>query len=192
MKSFASKEQMADRSRGAIPADTPFLELSLRAASRLIRNSCGWHIAPVIQTVFRYREDTGGQLLLPSLHIASIDSLTSRGTPVDLDENPVTFDPDTGWSNTAGCDVAITFTHGYSIPDTNSDEDDLDEIPEDIVDLTLMIASRALGAPLGYTREQSGQRSVSHSLTAQGVAGGTVLLAHEKDALAEYRIARLP
>jgi hypothetical protein len=191
MKPFATADQMAERSQGAIPADTPFLELALRAASRIIRSYCGWHIAPVMQTVYRYNGDPGGQLFLPSLHINTINSLTVAGHAVDLDANPVEFDADTGWSDISGIAPVVTFTHGYTLPETDN-EDDPEQIPEDIVDLVLMMASRALGAPLGYTREQSGQRSVTHSLTATGVAGGTVLLGHEKDALAEYRLARLP
>lgn len=181
MDSFATKEQMADRSQGAIPADTPFLDTALAAASQEIRKYCHWHIAPQATTTARLRPwlRYQRQAILPSLHIDSLGEVIIGDETRDLTANPVDFDPDTGETDLSGARIVVTMTHGFEV------------IPEDLVELTLMIASRAMGAPLGYTREQSGQRSVSHSLTAQGVAGGTVLLEHEKASLSEYRLVTL-
>jgi hypothetical protein len=179
MDAFATKEQMAERSQGAIPADTPFLDTAIGAATRKIRNYCGWHIATLEQTTGRLKPFNRFQrnVILPSLQIKTLDEVTVDGYAADV--SSFDFDPDTGESSITGARVVVKMTHGF------------EQVPEDLVDLTLMMASRALGAPLGYTREQSGQRSVTHSLTAAGVAGGTVILDHERDELATYRLVTL-
>lgn len=180
MDAFATAQQMADRSQGAIPVIHPHLGVALKAASRRIRNYCGWHISGVESTTFRLRRGTPEGLWLPSLQIVSIDVVTSYGEVVDLDTTPVEFDPDTGWTNIVAGNVVVEFTHGFA------------DHPEDVVDLTLQMAARALGSPLGYTREQAGARQVNNSLTAAGVSGGVVLMEHEKPALAAYKIVGTP
>lgn len=180
LKAFATKHQMQDRSQGAIPTSHPFLDSALSAASRLIRNYCGWHIAPVITSTFRYRHDHLGNLWLPSLHIVSVDTLEADGYEIDLVTLPADFDPDTGWTNIYAYRAVVTFSHGF------------EEVPEDLVDLTLQIAARALGSPLGYIREQAGPLGVTHSSVAPNVAGGSVLLPHEMAQLATYKIGWAP
>lgn len=179
MDAFATKEQMAARSQGTIPADHPFLDQALAAASTRIRNACRWHVAKLETTVFRRRYGQTEEVWLPSLHIQSIDSVTVDGSALN-DLSAVEFDTETGWTNLLANTVSVTFSHGY------------DDVPEDILDLTLQIAARSLGSPLGYTREQAGSVSVSASLTAPGVAGGTVLLPHEETSLSAYTLGWTP
>lgn len=180
LKSFATPEQMEQRSQGMIPADTPFLEMALRAASKRIREHCGWHIAETFQTLYKTRRGDGHPLWLPSLHLRSIDSLVVDGRLVDLTETPVDFVEETGETDIRGRNIRVTFTHGF------------ESVPEDLVDLTLMVASRAMGSPLGFVREQAGGVAVTHSVTAAGVAGGTVLLDVDKETLLPYTLGWQP
>lgn len=182
MEPFATAHQMAERSQGDIPADTLFLDTALKAATAEIRKYCGWHIATVEQTTYRVRPLNRYQrnIFLPSLQIVTLDEVRVGGYPIDLDTAMPDFDPTTGETDICGARIIVKMTHGYA------------EVPDDLIELTLMIASRAMGAPLGYTREQSGQRAVSHSLTAAGVAGGTVILGHEEASLAAYTLGWQP
>lgn len=179
---FATPDQMADRSRGAITvASHPFLPSALKAASKEIRKCCRWHVA-TRETVTRAFIEPAprSDLWLPALEIASIDEATLDGVPLDV--SAVVINPETGWTSLRawGRVLSVTFTAGF------------EEVPDDIVDLTLHVAARSLGSPLGAIREQAGPVSVTWSATAPNVSGGTVLLPHEKDSLAEYQIGRTP
>jgi hypothetical protein len=177
LDSFAKPEDMEERTEGIIPATRPFLDTALAAASRAIRDYCGWHIAPVVEQV----QYVGGRdaVFLPTRRIAALVSVVNDGTT--LDAGALDFDEDTGqvfgprWS-TRRRGLVITYRHG------------LDEVPSFLQDLTLQIAARALGSPLGVIREQSLASSITWTATAAGVAGGTVLMQHEQEALAAYRV----
>jgi hypothetical protein len=174
---FAKPEDMEARTEGLIPTTRPFLDEALAAASLAIRNHCGWHIAPVVEQV----QYAGGRgtVFLPTRRLTELVSVVNDGTV--LDAGALDFDEDTGqvfgprWSARRR-GLVITYRHG------------LDKIPADVVDLTLQVAARALGSPLGVIREQSLASSVTWTATAAGVAGGTVLLAHEQDSLAAYTL----
>lgn len=178
MDAFATKGQMAARSQGAIPADQPFLEIALQAASRVIRNHCHWHIAPSAQTREQFRPARRTEIWLRSVHVTGILSFITDGAvipPAALDwyENGLIEQATTGR-------VEVLYQHGYA------------EVPEDLVDLSLQIAARALGSPLGVVREQTLMSSVTWTTTAAGVAGGTVLMEHEQNLLTEYVVGYLP
>lgn len=176
---LATAQQMNDRTLGAITATShPFLETELKAASRLIRNECRWHIAPVVEVVRKVRKRHRHEIWVPAMEITAVRISTHGGVATDLADDE--FDPDTGWTAWSGDRYTLTYTAGFA------------EVPDDLVTLTLQIAARALGAPLGVVREQSLTSSVTWSATAPGVAGGDVLMQHELDQLAEYRIGRLP
>lgn len=167
---------MEERSQGEIPATTPFLSDSLRAVTRLIRNECRWHVAEVTAGVHRARGVR--EVWLRSGLVVGLTSVLVDGVAVD--PAGVDFDPETGWVGVRGGSVVIEFEHGHA------------EVPADLVDLTLMVAARSLGSPLGLVREQAGAVSVTHATVAPGVAGGLVLLEHEREALAAYRVGWLP
>lgn len=180
---FASKEQMAARSLGAITATShTYLDAALDAASALIREHCGWHIAEVEEQTVRLDGPGSALLVLPTLRLVDLASVVELGQAVDvaaLDVSGLGLVRGRRWTDRFGCIVA-TFTHGFA------------EVPATVADLTLQIASRALGSPLGIVREQTLSASVTWSTTAAGVAGGTVLLPHEQDQLAPYRIGWTP
>lgn len=179
LEPFATEQQMNDRTLGAITTSShPFLSAELKAASKLIRNECRWHIAKEETLTLRRVLPFAEAVWLPAMKISELTSAKIDGTLVD--PAAIEFDEQTGWTNLCGRRIEVVFRAGFT------------EVPDDLVTLTLQIAARALGAPLGVVREQSLTSSVTWSATAPGVAGGDVLMQHELDQLAEYRIGRLP
>lgn len=182
MDPLATAAQMEQRSQGAIPASQPFLDVALKAASQRIRNHCGWHIATEVTETIRI-DDLGGPVMrLPSKRVKRITELRIGGQVASLTQ--LRWLPDGRLLEPyriPGYRVAeLDVTHGY------------EETPEDVVDLTLHIAARALGSPTGVLTERSLASSITWSATAAGVAGGTVLMAHETPALAAYELGWLP
>lgn len=175
MDAFATKEQMAEKSQGAIPASTPFLEDELAAATGLIRDYCRWHIAKVrTELKRRHRTRLRETVWLPATRIVSIDNIVADGKTVD--PAGIDFDPETGWTDLNGSAVTVEYTAGYA------------EVPPSVVSLTLHIAARALGSPLGLIRETAGGVSIAHTQVGTNAAGGTVLLPHEMTQLDAFRI----
>lgn len=173
MVPFATPQNMADRSQGAITEDThPFLEQELAAASRAIRNECGWHIATPELITRRFRRPYWAPIVIPAMEITSASVTTPDGvTHVFTDEE---FDPDTGWTSWSGDRYTLQYTAGFG------------DVPEDIVTLTLELAAGALGASLGLAREQAGGVSVTYARPS-----GT-LSADDKNRVAAYRLGRMP
>lgn len=179
---FATAAQMAERSQGAIPANTPFLEGSLLAATSLIREYCGWRIADQASEVI-WLDDLGGPILaLPSLCVVSVDEIKLDGEVID--SATLRWLPDGRLLEAYRVPVAralqVTMTHGFAA------------VPAGLVDLTLQMAARAIGSPLGIVREAAGGVSVTYSQPGFNVAGGTVLLPHEKAQLVPYRLGWMP
>lgn len=184
LQPFASAAQMEEKTEGAIPADTPFLDTQLRAASTAIRNYCGWHIFPVIESSVtlpgkRWRSE----IVLPTNKLISITSILDGGTLVSSTVYADLWYPDGiieyfPW--TWGSRTKVTFTHGFDVA------------PEDLTDLTLIMAARSLVSPTGAVREQVMQSNVAWTQGGSNAAGGTYLLQHEKNGLAYYKLGRLP
>lgn len=182
LQSFASTAQMSSRTKGAITLSShPFLDDELAAASRAIRDACGWHVAKV--ETLHYRRVFGRSreyVLLPAMQIQAVTAATIDGVVWDADQlASVEFDPETGMTNLYGRTVDVTYTAGF------------ETVPESLVTLTLQIAARALGSPLGAVREQTLVSNVQWSSTAPGVAGGSVILPHELVTLAPYVLGRV-
>ncbi len=182
LQPFATSEQMRQRSQGAITDSShPFLDAELAAATRLIRDACRWHVAEQEELHLRKTWATRELVYIPAMQITAITAVTIGDVDWDADQlATVEFDPDTGWTNLCGRKVDITYTAGYPT------------VPEPLVTLTLQIAARALGSPLGAVREQTLVSNVQWSATAPGVAGGAVILPHELDTLTPYILGRLP
>jgi hypothetical protein len=182
IESFATKEQMDQRSQGAITLSShPYLESELKAATRLIRDYCGWHIAGVESLTYRREHAAPEDVWLPAMEITSISAVTLAGVVYDTDAlSRVRFDPRTGWTNLCGRSYEIAFVAGFAA------------VPEPLVSLTLQIAARALGSPLGIVREQAGTVSVTYSQVGFNQAGGAVILAGELATLSPYKLGQLP
>jgi len=176
---FANSGDMERRTGGAITAAThPFLDDELKAAAALIRAACGWHVAPRREVTVSQRVGFARDVRLPAMEIHSVVSVTLDGVLVAPEL--VLFDRATGWTNLRGASWDVTFVAGF------------DDVPPDLVALTLQVAARALSSPTGVTREQIGQHSVSFSLTGAQSAGGAVLLPSEREQLVPYTLGALP
>lgn len=176
---FATPEQMAQRTQGAITTTSHhFLASELDAATREIRDACGWHIAPVKELTYTHNGPTPRRVFLPALKITTVSGVTADGNVVDL--AGVEFDENTGWTNIVACKVSVTFSAGFA------------EVPGNLITLTLQMAARALGSPMGATREQTLVSSVSWSAVAPGVSGGETILDHERASLAAYTLGPIP
>lgn len=172
LQDFATAQQMADRSNGAIPATRPYLATALKAASRRIRNYCGWHIWPVVPVEdLRLRTQAGHELWLPTTQLVSIEAISNNGVLLDEDALAlVDFSADgrvdfTSWAAPS----LLSFTHGYA------------DVP-DLVDLTLELATGELQSAGGAVREQT----LSSSVTWARTSGK--LTEDDRATLAEYKI----
>ena len=166
---------------------------SLAAAMAAVRSYCGWHVAPVETHTVTIRAEGEGVLLLPSLHVVSVDS-------VEVDGEPVT---DYSWREhgtlrtTSRCcmsthlwghrhegggwcgKVEVAFTHGF-------DEAD------DVKGIVLAAAARMASSPAGVVRAQTGQVSETYTQTSPNQAGGMALLDSERAVLDRYRLPARP
>lgn len=181
---FASAAQMAERTDDVIAEDHPFLDYALDVATRMIRDHCGWVVGPVTTDTLHLDGPGSRLLVLPTLRIVEVTAVRQDDVPLDM--ATVRVSRGSGMLRTAATlsdefgAIEVDLRHGY------------DTVPEPIVDLTLQMAARALGSPLGVVREQSLVANITWSTTAAGVAGGTVIMDHELAALAPYTIGSLP
>lgn len=167
MESFATPTDMADRSNQAITATShPFLEREIAAATRAIRNECGWHIAKTEALTYKRRGPFAADVWLPAREIKSVELALVDGVQVD----DVEFDPDTGWTSLCGRVIEVNYTAGFA------------DVPADLVTLTLELAAGGVGSPLGITREQAGGVSVTLGRAS------SKLQPADLDALSAYRI----
>lgn len=175
MASFASPEDMKNRSQGQITAETHlFLQNELDAATNAIQEYCGWHIAPVQSIELIRRFPSKEHVWLPAMRVTGVTAAKIDGVDLADRLDEVEFDPVTGWTNLVGRSVAVTFNAGY------------EAVPADLKLLVLEMSAGALGSPLGVTREQAGGVSV----TLDRVSGG--LTEADYDRLTPYKIGRLP
>ncbi|QOP66600.1 head-to-tail adaptor [Microbacterium phage Lahqtemish] len=182
MASFASPAELSAYTKGAISPSDGRSQLILDGATEAIQRYAGWNIAPPEDVTVTL--DGGGSVLyLPSLKVNSIASITADGTLLNL--------ADYEWSRRTGnvrrkdhCrfpdvwgGVVVVFNSGYT------------DVPKDLKNVVLQVASIALSSPTGATREQAGQVAMSWAVTAPGVSGGLSLL--DRD-LATVNLYRLP
>jgi hypothetical protein len=156
--------------------DVPYEQatLMLSQASAVIRNHCGWHIAPSLTETLTLNGSGEPRLFLPTLHLTAVGSVT------ELDELLVA-DDDYTWSDTGYLlrtgsywptdlrSVVVAFTHGWEF------------VPEDLASVCLEAATRAMASPAGIRQEQAGGISVTYA-----IPGG--LTEYEKAVLEAYRL----
>ena len=176
MAAFATPAQVETRTQGGILASHPSLEDELDAATRAIRDYCGWHIAGVEEVVYRKVRPYSDTVWLPAMQIQSITEARIDGA--DIDPAGVKFDPSTGWTSLTGRDVLVKFAAGFAT------------VPEILATLTMELAVGALVSPLGLSREQAGGVSLSFTRTSGSLlvgAGGA-----DEARLAPYKLGVLP
>lgn len=142
--------ELAANSKGAIHADDPRLEAVAAGASAAVRRYCRWHVTPVVQETLVL--DVPGRVIkLPTMHAIAVDSVELYGH--ELQEHEYS------WSQIGVLELHVPvtprfralklkLTHGY------------DEAP-DLKQIASKIGLFSLASPLGVTREQAGQVSIS-------------------------------
>lgn len=114
--------------QGRLNQSNPETQRALDAALAKARRYCGWHVSPVRQDTIIMDRPQWTILVLPTLHIVSVDSVTIDGVPVPLDNvrmsreapgilatkdsrpwggYPLLRDPGYGA-------MSVTITHGYT------------------------------------------------------------------------------
>lgn len=159
--------------------DIPVDEVtSDQIADAIIRNYCGWHIAPVVEETLILDGSGSRRLALPSLRVVGVSSLSVNGAAVT----------DYSWSQDGWLTlphgsffpaedraVVVTLEHGYSYA------------PE-LLQVRRGITARTAMSPAGNVVSQ---RAGSQSVTFGSVGGevlGAALLNQEKELLAKYRL----
>lgn len=151
----------------------------LAAAEEAVRNYCGWHIAPIITETLILDGSGAETLFIPTMKIVSIqEAINGRRA---LDPTTLEWSSD-GYLRNGGQrwterlrGVSITLTHGHAHADH-------------VVEIIRSVAARAAMSPDGVVRESAGAISLTPSMTASGVSGGVILMAHEKEQLETYKI----
>lgn len=149
----------------------------LRAASSVVRDWCGWHVAPVMACAC---EMDGGSrtLLLPCMGIRSLGSVSVGGE---------------AWE---GCEwaargelrlpratpprlrlVRVAFRAGYDAASAQA-----------LSQVVCQLVENALVATPGLREEHAGNVGATYNQTESGVSGGVRLLPSDRAALAPYRI----
>lgn len=154
----------------------------LSAASAAVRKFCRWHIAPRITETITVTPNDGPVVFLPTLRLVGVSDVNMCGyhwadADLDWDEAGMLSAPYVWGQGRRFRGLTVTITHGF---------DDVD----DVLAVVVAVAARQAITPTGVVREQAGSVSIAPSLVAPNVAGGIVLLQHERDALAAYRVGR--
>ena len=124
---------MAELAETLAPADD---DERLDQAEGIVRDYCGWHIAPSrTDTVRVYGTPLNGPVLLPSLYVTAIMSVTDQGTLLDSTvydfEQAGVLRRIDGWKWAEGTGVIeVEFTHGY------------DEVPPAVTRAVQSVASQ--------------------------------------------------
>lgn len=179
MASFATPAELASWLQ--VPeVDTATATLQLAAASKAIRDFCGWNITA--ETVTDEMLDTDGErsLWLPTLwltDVASINELTlplTAGTDYEWRRyGKVTRLDRRCWPRQSRS-VEITYTHGYP------------EIPDSIKGICLSLAGRVYNNPVGARSQTAGPFAQSFAVPSSGAVAS--LLLEELSQLGPYKL----
>ncbi|MBF6064938.1 hypothetical protein IU494_30290 [Nocardia terpenica] len=170
---FAGTRELADYEAGSP-------ELALHIANALVRDWCGWHIAPTVTETLVLNGPGTAVLMLPTLHLLDVHTVTENGHPVDLERvrwsGAGYLRRDIGWTDCEG-GVRVGITHGWPDP------------PPVVAAVVLGIAKRAKDTPATAIRARTaGPFSETLTTHSDGSIGGITLAPTERDLLALYRI----
>lgn len=150
------------------------------AATQLIRDYCGWHVAPVQEDTFTLDGTGTDTILLPSRRVVDVTSVSVRGEVLpdasyEWSAIGALRRLNGGWPN-AYRSVEVTLEHGFN---------DLSVL----ADLVEALATRIRLDPSGMiARQNVGTQSVSFGGRLAMGGGGHGLLIAEKQMLAPYRL----
>lgn len=123
---------------------------ALDAALATVQSYCGWHVGPSIAgaTASVWSPGAGEAIFLPTLKLTAVTSVVQDS--VTLDPATYTFESYGTIRRTPGkffsllSKVTVTFTHGYTT------------LPDDVEDVVLLAAQRALTDTRGLVPRVSG------------------------------------
>ncbi|WNM69457.1 head-to-tail adaptor [Arthrobacter phage Ruchi] len=178
---LVTPEEFAAWTGGKIAANDPRVEPLLRGASAGIRRYCGWHVAPVLEETLDGDGPGGRLLILPTGRLLSVVSVDNGGEAVDAgavdkSKSGMLELRSGSWSSRLGA-VSVRVRHGWDLADV-----------ADVGQIIKQVTANALASPMGATREQAGQVSISWATTAPGVSGGLSLLERDLAVLAPFKI----
>lgn len=152
---------------------------ALDAVSQVVRDYCGWHVAPVLSCSFT-GDGEGRFLKLPAMNLQKVDCLKINGRPVDAAAYQWTVEGlvrlSCGVFPHSWRSAYVEFTAGCPCAGA-------------LAAAVCQMASNALAAAPGVQSEQAGQVRIEYNRTGNGVAGGVALLDRERQMLAPYRIS---
>lgn len=183
---LVSAQEFSDGTGGRVAPTDSRLEPMLRGASAAVRRYCRWHIAPVVDESMVLDHDGGALITLPTLRLIDVLELSVSGREYDADaldrlkwsHNGEIALPSPGRGVYPGAGfraISATIRHGF-------------DAPADVKQIVQQVVGNAISSPLGATREQAGQVSVSWATTAPGVSGGISLLERDFAVLDLYRL----
>lgn len=154
----------------------------LMQAEALVREFCGWHIAPARTVTVKMVSAGGTALLLPSLEVTAVTAVR------DVDgTTPETL---TGWKRRrfgilyrsigwpTDHDIEVDMTHGFAA------------VPAEVQGVVQAVAHRAVNNPRSQVNPQAGPFRDSNSQTESNQAPALALLDAEKAILGRYRLTR--
>lgn len=159
------------------PPPLPETNDQVTAATRAIRDYCGWHIAPPYTETLTLDGNGQAKIFLPTKHLTQVTNLQINGettTNYRWSQN--------GWLTlTHGVfpkqeqAVTVTITHGY-------------ETAEPVAQIVANIITRARMSPTGnVVQQRAGTQSVTFA-TSGGQVVGFGLMQSEKELLQPYRL----
>ena len=175
------------------------ISANIPSATSVIRNYCGWHIAPVLTCGVNYRVQDlrdayiGGDLLmqLPATFVSAVtkvvinakyNALTQEWEGDEL--NDFYIDNATGMLRIydAGAQdrksqIFVKYASGYDLANIKA-----------IQELTANLVTHAVTNPYGVNSEAAGGVSVSYSSTWSGHASATALTNDTREVLDAYKI----
>ncbi|UBH06472.1 hypothetical protein K8P10_001983 [Leucobacter sp. Psy1] len=166
------------------PLDQVLAKTIASAASRAVRDRCGWRVAGQITETLTLSARSDRLLTLPSLHVSNIAEIREDGHRLELDRD---YDWDTngiierltGRWNRRRRKIDITLTHGFH------------ECPGAIAEALAAAIARGTLTPAGnIVSETTLGAAVQFGRGPGGTAAGSMFLPHELEALDAFRIPR--
>lgn len=173
-----SVEEFTIATGGALMADPARLEWALQAASAVVRDFCGWHVAPLVECSADLTQ-TGRLVKLPTMAVEVINSVTVNGEEAAYE-----------WVE-SGLLRLSSHMCGRSWRGVHVEWAAGVDMAGALATVVSQLASNALAAAPGVREEHAGQVGISYNQTGNGVSGGVRLLESDKAILDAYRIVEV-
>lgn len=155
-------------------------ELLIAGVSDIIRQECGWHIAPSLEC--SYEPLSGGRLfLLPALWVTEVSSVFDKLENRKMEQGEYEVARNgivrrccfQNWGEQLGR-YTVTYKAGYDV------------VPDILKTICAQASASAIKSPVGIASESVGDVSVSYSTT--GRAGAIALTSREMELLSPFRL----